>query len=130
MGPGEQTARRDTVAVDDVTTPVVEYSVVSAVVVVVAVSVDVASKVDSSVVVVPTDTATVTGTAVEVVTDVAVTSTVMVVTGAWIDRRLQALEMAEESKPLTKAGRFCPWGAPGTASMVFRERLRPLTPRL
>ena len=117
-------------AVDEVTTPVVEYSVVSTVVVVVAVSVDVASNVDSSVVVVPTDTATVTDTAVEVATDVAVTSTVMVVTGAEIDRRLQALEMAEESKPLTKAGRFGPRGAPGTDSMAFGERLRPLTPRL
>lgn len=117
-------------AVGEVTTPVVEYSVVSAVVVVVAVSVDVASNVDSSVVVVPTDTVTVTGTAVEVATDVAVTSTVMVVAGAGIDRRLQALEMTEESKPLTKSGRLSPRGAPGTASMAFGERLRPLTPRL
>ena len=109
----------DTVAVVEVTTPVVEYSVVSAVVVLVAVSVDVTSNVDSTVVVVPTDTSTVTGSPVEVATDVAVTSTVVVVTGVGIARRLQALEMAEEAKPLTKSGRF-----------GFGERLRPFTPML
>jgi len=110
------------VAVAEVTTPVIKYSVVSAVVVLVAVSVDVTSNVDSTVIVVPTDTSTVTVSAVEVATDVGVSSTVVVVTGTGIDRRLQALEMSDESKPLTKAGRF---GGP-----PFRERLRPLTPRL
>lgn len=116
--------------VDEATAVAVEYSVVSTVVVVCVVAVDVASDVDCSVVVVPRDTATVTGAAVEVATAVAVTSTVMVVTGVAIDRLRQALEMAVESKPLTKAGRFGLRGATDTASMAFGERLRPLTPRL